>query len=195
MNNIKTAFGKADAATRLAGEAWYFEAQQHAFEIAHATGFSLYQVCGVISALSPLKEWTLNLEIANNFCQHYLAHNDMLMCHFGNNVKKAFDILESDGEPESVEAYFKHGTKTHHFYLNLTGDWSKITWDSHMINLALFGLQRRSISSESYLYLPVKVRASAEKTIHKLCAKHDLQPAQVQAILWLVYRNMEVNND
>ena len=61
-----------------------------------------------------------------------------------------------------------------------------------MINLANTG-KRVAIDGTKNLSFTKATKEQAVKNINKLCKDYDLEPAQVQAILWVTYRDLEIN--
>jgi hypothetical protein len=84
QNNIKKTYKLS-----LEGEHnnWYQEAQDFGADVSKLFDIPLSKVLGIVSVLSPLKEWSKNKEIAIEF----IASGD---CgHMKNNKRKAKDIL------------------------------------------------------------------------------------------------------
>jgi len=119
---------------------WYQEAYDFAESLARTMGAYNYQhklknvskVCGVIAALSPMKRWENNKVIAEDLI------NTGTCGHTKTFVKKAQDVLASDGSDEAILDIL-NGNKISAFYLNIRyPDEAKVmTIDRHALSIAL----------------------------------------------------------
>lgn len=121
------------------GYNWYDRAQ----EIADKLGKGNLQMgAGVIAAMSPQKNWDVNLRLAHDMFNKGKAG------HYGVQVTKARRILEGEN-PEDVLGQLKEGN----FYKNIVNpdDPSAVTIDRHANDVAInqkMGQANRGLSSE-----------------------------------------------
>ena len=81
------------------GLKWYKKANSEAKKISKKYDINIYQVCQVISALSPRNKWKQNILDANKVCEAYnlgLHPTDIKVCTFHKNKFKAFNILANN---------------------------------------------------------------------------------------------------
>lgn len=105
------------------GSAWYQEAHDYAAELSTEFSIRLEIVCGIISSLSPLKEWNLNKRLAKQFLE------GKRNLHTRLQIKKAEWILEG----RDIELCLG-GLKTINFYRNILDPTDKqwVTIDGHI---------------------------------------------------------------
>jgi hypothetical protein len=90
-----------------------------------------------------------------------------------------------------IEDAFKPATapKTHAFFLNLAHNHDAVTVDGHIVNAAMNGTTRIGISSKN-LNLTTKRYRDIASVVSELASEFDVKPAELQAIIWTVYRSM-----
>jgi hypothetical protein len=105
------------------GKTWYQEAHDYAVELSEQFGVDLNKVAGIISAMSPLKEWNLNKRLAKQFLE------GKRNLHTRLQVKKAEWILEG----KDIELCLG-GLKTINFFHNILSPDNKafVTVDGHI---------------------------------------------------------------
>jgi hypothetical protein len=115
---------------------WYEKAENKIESLAAEYGVTKEQAAGVVAALSPLKSWETNLELAEEFLQLNKkgAQRSQFKGHFGGNVEKAYRILQGD-DPRAVLGATGRGQKVMNFYEALTGNKEATVIDTHMANL------------------------------------------------------------
>lgn len=128
-NNILNIY---DSSTIEARRDWYGIANDFAKQLSTTYDVPLQKVCGVIAALSPMKNWKENMRIAELFIADGVAKHTKLFS------KKAKDIMESSGDVNDI-VNILNGNKIISFFLNiLNPETSKnITIDRHAISVAL----------------------------------------------------------
>ena len=130
----------ASEADKADGRTWYDDARSTVGELAIKHETTPKVVAGIVAALSPNARWTSNLEDANNVLGVGLSpysiadYHECTVSTYNSNKAKAFAIAEqawnSTGEPLDI----LRGPKVTAFYLNLIGDSSALTLDSHAYN-------------------------------------------------------------
>ena len=131
-NNIKKTYG---VSLDTEFNNWYQEANDFGKDVAKLFDIPLSKVLGIVSVLSPLREWELNKKQAIEF----ISSGD---CgHMKNNKQKARDIMSLDNDSALEFNILKiiNGRKTTAFYLNMMYPNRKdyVTIDRHAIAIAI----------------------------------------------------------
>jgi len=164
-NNILKVYNKADAHTD-----WYVDAHAFCKGLSIKYNRPLSVVVGIVSALSPLKTWDKNKEIA----EYYLQTNSVLKGgKYINFTKQCDKVLQLDRcwliwnkvTDEGIQ-YILKGEKTKSFYLNIMhpSQESKVTVDRHAIAVAL----GRVATDEEQALTPLIMRSSRTATFGQL---------------------------
>jgi ribosomal protein S9 len=178
---------------------WYQEAHDFGIEVSEMfKGVSKRQVLGIISALSPLKEWNKNKELAVDLI---LTGN---AGHMKRNVQKARDILALKGSGiycnhdeflsynDSMVLDFKireilNGEKTKAFYTNMAYPKGKgVTVDRHAIAIAIGRTatnKEQAISKDVYTFI--------EKCYIMTSETLGLAPLHLQSITWQTWKRVK----
>ena len=170
---------------------WYQEAHDFGIEVSEMfKGVSKRQVLGIISALSPLKEWNKNKELAVDLI---LTGN---AGHMKRNVKKARDILALNDYDynynDSMVLDFKireilNGEKTKAFYTNMAYPKGKgVTVDRHAIAIAIGRTatnKEQAISKDVYTFI--------EKCYIMTSETLGLAPLHLQSITWQTWKRVK----
>jgi hypothetical protein len=170
---------------------WYQEAHDFGIEVSEMfEGVSKRQVLGIISALSPLKEWNKNKELAVDLISTGNAG------HMKRNVQKGRDILAIKGsnyrECDSMVLDFKirkilNGEKTKAFYTNMTYPSGKgVTVDRHAIAIAIGRTatdKEQSISKQVYTFIENCYIMTSETL--------NLAPLHLQSITWQTWKRIK----
>lgn len=162
------AFAIATKAELIEGAAWYDTARNDlkTVSLAHRVPFDV--VVGICAALSPRLRWSLNVVYTDWVIQ------GIHVPHITSMVNKAKRILET-GNVSLITA-----PKTSAFYANLMGDYTRVTVDRWMYRLAGFDVS---------LYIPDVHYTECEQAVIQLSNDIGyLNPAQLQAVLWLIAR-------
>jgi len=140
------------------------------------------------SALSPLTPWERNfsgaLDLLDNVqCETRWELIERATEHtvFNSNARTGVDLMLGESDP--IDAL--SGPKVWHFYNNLMGDLSDhVTVDSWMYKLAnRFGLSSNTPTDNAI--------RSIRRSLRMLGTMWGLEPAQVQAVVWVQSRNYE----
>ena len=165
---------------------WYREAHQFGVEVSSfLKSFKNYdvtvnQVLGIVSALSPLKEWEKNKEIAVDF----ILTGD---CgHMGANKRKARAILDCNGSDDKILEILS-GPKTSRFYMNMMyPDRTGVTVDRHAIAIAIGRTatnKEQSLTPKAYTFI--------EKCYIMTAETLGLDPLHLQSITWQAWKRIK----
>jgi len=170
---------------------WYQEAHDFGIEVSGMfKGVSKRQVLGIISALSPLKEWNKNKELAV----------DLILTgtcgHMTLNIQKARDILAIKGssfrDGDAMVLDFKirkilNGEKTKAFYSNMTyPKGNGVTIDRHAIAIAIGRNatdKEQAISKQVYTFI--------ENCYIMVAETLGLAPLHLQSITWQTWKRIK----
>lgn len=172
---ILGAFWQATVDQIADGLAWYPEAIQALAD--HADIWSQSQRAAVCAILSPRVAWRTNLTAVAKMARAIRQGSGICPSVAGvsRNVVRAWETA-NDGDVTRVS-----GPKVSAFYANLCGDFQRVTIDVWAARAA--GIQEQSMNHldrNRYKYLERAYQAVANE-LH-------LQPAQLQAIVWIVTR-------
>lgn len=173
-----------DIENSLNGLEWYTQAHRWAVHVAKVSGYQLELVCAVTAVLSPGVSWEVNKRDAWNI----LTAKDkrgVVVSTYGLNKRKAIHMLET-GDLTVLK-----GRKVSAFYHNIFDPACKqhVTIDRHAVR-ACYGKSGLDMSADD-----IPPPRSAKRYNHfaelykRLAEKYSLTPNQVQAIIWVEYRN------
>lgn len=206
--NIRTVLALLPGLT-AAGRAWYVWAWGEAAALAHQTGLTLYQAAGVIAAISPGLEWTLNVRAAwyvvtVAWPQGIAPGSDAWDTARGPapygyvHYDKALRILNGDGAVSTVRGEFSYATgpKTYSFVRNIL--WphqtDHVTIDGHAANVCRHGAVRHGIGAATKGGSISAVEyAEMSAAYADVAAELSLSPDQVQAEAWAKIRAMDLS--
>jgi len=176
--------------TRIRGERWYYVAHDDLGIIANDYDVEPWRVAAVTAVLSPNVRWETNLDDAATVIEYAKfvqsggmseldAFRECKVSTYNNNKYKAFQIMLNTSA-DVVEDFVK-GPKVHSFYHNLNGNLSFVTIDSHIYN-AWMGYRATGSKLPG---IPARSRRIIVNDISTLAYREGIEPAQMQAILWL----------
>lgn len=165
---------------------WYREAHNFGVEVStflksfRNYNITVNQVLGIVSALSPLKEWEKNKEIAVDF----ILTGD---CgHMGANKRKARQILDCNGSDDEILRIL-NGPKTSRFYMNMMyPDGTGVTVDRHAIAIAIGRTatdKEQSLTPKAYEFI--------EKCYIMTAETLGLDPLHLQSITWQTWKRIK----
>ena len=152
---------------------WYFILHDYASNLAERNNLPLFQVAGIISALSPMVMFTTNLRDAERFCSTRSIAN---LATYRSQRLKALMILGARNEKEVLKIL--NGNKTKAFYLN-------ILKPSASNDVCLDSWMQKVFEFKNYT--PKRYREASE-TIAEIAQELNLKPHQVQALAWVGMR-------
>ena len=188
-NNILAVLKQADKETFKNGAEWYTVANGIAkkVQVASDTEINLAQAVGVIAALSPLKSWSQNIQLAFEFVIGKRSG------HTGVMVKKAADILALNNPTTDEIVEILKGQKIVNFFLNIyyPNKDVAVTIDRHAIGIALIGTKK--IKQEETDGQITKLQFEFLVHCYKWAAAElNLSAVQLQAITWEHFRANKV---
>jgi hypothetical protein len=148
---------------------WYRESKRYAHALRREHGGGLGRAAGIISALSPQVQWSVNKRLAAQVMEHGWPQEGCLSL----SANRAHAIWQGD-RPLSVLG----GPKTRAFYRAIMGDEYAVVLDTWMATA--LGWPHNSFSERQYERCAMALREAAEVT--------SLPPATFQAIVWTQVR-------
>lgn len=183
QDNIQEIWGMTNLDTYREGLGWYPAAHNYAQELAAKYDTSPMITAGIISALSPKKEWHLNRRMADDF--------------FKKGWNKTGHWYQQMGKAKRISALRKlttitiqdvetvlNGRKTVNFFNCIYNPDTKdhVCIDSHGMNIAM-GWSKSHITEKQYDFL--------KEEYIKFANSVTLRPIEVQSILWLTYKKVK----
>lgn len=161
------------------GKKWYPEAHDFCKELSKKYSLAITQTSGICSSLSPLKSWELNKRLTKDFLE------GKEYGHFKHQIEKARKIKRIS-IPSTIDKILK-GNKTVNFFRNINNptDNQWVTVDSHLLKYVGDGVL---LNSTNYRYNLIK------NSIIKYSKYVNLQPNEVQAIIWLRAKELYGND-
>jgi hypothetical protein len=173
MKNLVNLFHQTDRT----GLNWYVDANKFCREVSEKHGIPLPNVCAIVSALSPGVEWSRNKQEALQLIRGKRSG----FTTYGQNVIKAIKALT---HPNPIELFSpKTGAKTYNFFMAILQPERSdtVVIDRHAFRVA---------TGKDYVggLKPGQYRIIADHYI-KAARKLGILPNQLQAVLWVWYRN------
>jgi len=189
--NVLRIYAQATEGEREYGENWYPVAHKAAARIARTTGFTVRQIAGVLSALSPSNRWHQNIVDAERFA---IAARDGKSQPSASTYPigraKAWDILtEVVEDPEEVFTATQTSMKTHAFFLSIAGPFSSVDLvvvDGHAWNIAT---NNRKPLGEVGTITPKRYK-EASRCYVRAAMQAGVTPQAMQATCWLAWRRL-----
>lgn len=165
---------------------WYNDAANYCEEIANKYQVDYAITCGIISALSPLKEWEHNKMLLEQNIK-LLKNRKRPRGHtFGqiSKVKAIYNLSGNDYTLEHIDNILG-GKKTIDFFrcIYYKGDYDYPVIDRHMIFILTGTKMENSLKPYQYIYL--------QKCLIKFSKKVKVKPSLVQATLWVKYKRIK----
>lgn len=177
------------------GLSWYSQASLVCERISNDTGVPYHQVAGIVAALSPQNPWERNLQDANSLCLAYVSGGvedaqAVKVGTFGNNKRKAISILQAINE-QSIQDIL-NGLKVQNFYASILGSRSAVCVDGHAYSIWLGERVSTSDTPKITPRLYQRILQDYSDSTDKLNSilGTDYLPFQVQAVTWVVHRNL-----
>lgn len=174
---IYNEFFKVNKRTYKEGIKWYSKARYICRSISEEYNVPLFKVVGVLSALSPRNKWQRNIEDTRSILKY---GDKATVATFNNNKEKALRILSCKGEKEVVKLL--SSPKIFSFYNNIMYDNDHLTVDVWAARL----VREEKITNKKYLQI--------REAYQNIAIILNLQPKQLQAILWTHIRGSYVYN-
>jgi len=178
--NILKIYRSATPEQIEAGMTWY----NSAHNLAHVIGRGdVWKGAGLISAFSPLTPWWRNVELAITSAHAGRARTDTL----GNSSRAAQRILDGEHPLDVLK-----GNKTRAFAENiaLNGVSNNVTIDVHAYSIAV----GKAVPSSKMPTLGKRLYRDLQQAYINAAKREKVMPTQMQAITWVVWRDMHYNN-
>ena len=177
-NNILRVYKSADNYTD-----WYEDAYNFCEYLSDKYNTPINSVIGIVSALSPLKNWDKNKEIAEYYLDTGCVKRDNKYINFPNQCNKAIVIRNTEDEVEILGIL--KGEKTKSFYLNIRYPEknNKVTVDRHAIAVAL-----GRVATDEEQALTVKHYKFFEDCYKWTAELLGIRPLLLQSITWETWR-------
>jgi len=163
------------------GVSFYEEALQFASDLSKTTSYSLIQVAGIISALSPQQAWDINKKMAIRYVTTGKTTGATKV-----RLQKCSDILTATTKEEVCAIL--NGEKTKAFFLNIIGDLSAVCIDRHALACAVMSPSNIEALPENFRQLNAKQYQFFAECFTIASTKFNESPAHFQAITWYSVR-------
>lgn len=165
-------------ADKALGLPWYDDAHKIMREWSSAYGYSIATCAAVTAALSPQCNWQRNLIVADDILA---GRSASVGGPLHSNIAKA--VALRDARESDTRTVFKSGPKVRNFSLNLAGDYSHVTVDTHATQAALCDVLA-TVHLTAVVY-------DCFATSYKLAAESlSVEPALFQAVIWHTWKRM-----
>lgn len=190
--NVKHIIGTYYQATEgdiFDGTTWYWNAKAIAQRISDSTDISLYQVAGVIAALSPNNKWQRNVTDAELVCTLFKAGGadaalNAKVCTYKPNLRKAILILDSAECKDDVVSIL-NGPKVIEFYNCILGE-DDVCIDGHAFSIWV----GERMTMKQVPNIGKKLRAQIKADYIEAANTVGIKPFEMQAITWTVWRRI-----
>ena len=181
--NILKQFQNASGPDIESGLLWYQKANETAQALAHKYNIELKVVAGIIAALSPACKFSRNLIDAEELI---VKKERARVVTYKANKDKALRILYS-GDPDFELNKKETSFKTYNFYRNILDplDINYVTIDRHILSALDLGI-KDIYTKNRYNHI--------RNLFIKIAAHLDLIPNQLQAIVWVSYKSINLKS-
>lgn len=177
LQNIERVLSQATPSFFEEGRQWYWEANDFAKTLGVKYDLEYWKVASIISSLSPMKEWSLNKRITEEFI---LGKRNI---HFSKQVEKAIELFNLDAWSQNKVESILQGQKTVSFYNNIIdpSNPNYVTIDGHILDSLLW--KGANVTPQRYEII--------ESAIKSFSASLNLVPCETQSILWLTHKHLK----
>jgi len=175
MKQIDKVMNEVTQSNYSEGLRWYREVNQYCYELASRFNKSPIAIAAAMSALSPACSFKQNKKDLESVL---IKKSRATVSTYKTNKRKALDILRSN--PQSIDdalTFFspEKACKTRAFFLNIIDlDHDAVTIDRHMLRFV----------KVDFVHMTRKRYQTIEKQFQAAAQKHNVKPAQLQAIVW-----------
>jgi len=164
---------------------WYFTANEFACKLAQKHSLKTFQVCGVIAALSPQKNWQANKRLATEFLRGK-RHSQT-----AQQLNKA-ELCLTAKENEIFALLTKTGLKTSYFYNNILFPFidSGVTIDRHAIGACVVSIKNIQKFTGDFKLTKTQYDFFAE-CYSEIAEQKNILPLQLQSTIWQTYRRLK----
>ena len=165
---------------------WYDIAQEDAKQIAIEFDMAVFEVAGVIAAISPNLEWERNKANAYTLIKAYLGGDGIdsfKISAYNQNKDKAWRIMQEKPDYEGMKRIL-NGKKIVPFYSNIMGE-DVITIDGHARNIYY---NERVGLTDARTHVGVKENRHLVAEYAKVAKELGLLGRELQAITWVAWK-------
>ena len=165
---------------------WYDIAQEDARQIAIEFDMAVFEVAGVIAAISPNLEWERNKANAYTLIKAYLdgdGVDSFKISAYNQNKYKAWRIMQEKPDYEGMKVIL-NGKKIVPFYSNIMGE-DVITIDGHARNIYY---NERVGLTDARTHVGVKENRHLTAEYAKVAKELGLLGRELQAITWVAWK-------
>ena len=189
QKHIQALLDLASVGEQSEGLAWYQRANFAATRLADQYEIQIETAAGVIAALSPRNKWERNLVDAENLIAAFVAAGydaceEVKVCTFGANKKKAMDILLYSATADLAMEILS-GPKLIEFFSCIMGE-DDVCIDGHAYSI-WFGDR---VTLAKVPSIGKKLREEIKKDYLAVAKKNNLKGYEVQAITWVAHRRI-----
>lgn len=165
MKQIIQTYSNASPENKILGKKWYQEAHDYCKELSEQFNVSIEKVIGVISSLSPRREWSLNMRQTKQYLEGKRRLHTKVQMAKCNLIYQGKDPLIVLG-----------GMKTTNFYQNILdpSDPEPCTIDVHMLKLYP---QVTNLTPKRY--------NNIKSDFQQVAKRKGTLPNRVQSVCWL----------
>lgn len=181
MKHLQNLYSLAnDQGLREHGLNWYHNAHEFAADLALTYSTSLDKVAQIIAILSPAVSWNINKRDAENLLR---SGESATVSTYGRNKVKALAVLWD------LDTINPKALKTFAFYNNILHPSASefVTIDRHAYKAYKGITQGGNIAINKTTY------EKTAKAYKRLAKRLELKPCELQAIIWLSYRQNVLN--
>lgn len=180
-NNIYNVLNLASDEHFDNGLSWYDDAREFCRMLSIETNKPMIAICAALAALSPRNKWERNKQDLKALCYGDDMHK---FGTFKAMVNKAKHVLTLTNREDILEAL--NGPKICAFFDNIYDENSQmVTVDFHMHHIAIGHVmpedERPNLNKSDYDMI--------QKTIESIAEQQKLRPYELQAILWVTWRD------
>jgi hypothetical protein len=183
IENMENVFSQCLEDDFVNGKDWYRRASLFSLALSEQYGISEMKCAGIIAALSPQKEWSINKALAEEFIRTKGKRSG----HTAQQSGKARRILNLAETKVGVECCLG-GLKTINFFNNIYNPESRdhVTVDRHHIYLSI-KRDLRDCTPKQYEFLKQNTIIFANKV--------DMIPSELQSTLWVCWKRIKKNEE
>jgi len=197
LDNLRELAGQATEEEYNAGLSWYIEARRIGHGWGAEFGLRPDTVLGVISALSPRNEWSINIRNARAIIKAAQSGGfekawKVKVNTFNPNKRKAILIVLDDSPTPTLK-----GQKVLSFLHNQEHEDSEcVTVDTHAFNAACGYMAIHTVMCDDGKRrmrgpsVTPKRYAEISELYHELAAEMGIRGYQAQAIVWVVWKRL-----
>lgn len=192
IEKLVTAFERATRAELIEGMSWYADALDFCRTLQAGTDYSLEQVVGMVSAISPRLGWGPNQARARTLLERHKAGAGWLGLGLGDNFSLGYAILEGehgtdyasidaafDGTPRNQATTYRK-TKRQAFFRNIMGErFADVTVDRWAV-MGAMGIEYDT---------PGRYYQELEQAYQQAAEQVGVPPREFQAVVWITLRD------